>query len=191
MTGSWKINITTHGMPQKVATAVSELHEKLVGAEYTPIAYIGSQPVNGINHAVLAEQLVITGRDVKNIVLLIFNEKGLQCDLVNIERVIEGGEALGGIILNATTDIPEEVQQAFDAVLSGFVGSAVKPFAFLGTQVTKGVEYIFASEVTPVTDEPEPKVALVAVNPMTNSIRFADLLSTPINTLGYAFTWLR
>jgi len=191
MVGSWTINVTKNNMPQKVATAVGELSKKLIGAEYTPIAYLGSQVVNGINHAVLAEQLVLAGKDVKNIVLLIFNEKDMQCNLVNIERIIEGGEALGGITLNATTDIPEDAQQAFDTVLSGFVGSSVKPFALLGTQVTKGTDYIFAAEVTPVAPTPEAKVALVTVNSLTGSIKFVDLLSTPINALGYAFTWLK
>jgi len=191
MIGSWTINISTTGMPQKLATALGELGEKLLGAEYTPIAYLGSQLVNGTNHAVLAEQTVLSGRDVKNIVILIFNEKGMECNLVNIERVIEGGEALGGIQLNPTTDIPEEAQQAFDAVLSGFVGSSVKPFALLGTQITKGTDFIFAAEVAPVVPEPEVKVALVTVNSLTNTIKFVDLLSTPINALGYAFTWLK
>ena len=56
MLGSWEVNVVTGGMPQKVATAFGELAGSLVGAEYTPIAYLGSQQVNGVNHAVLAEQ---------------------------------------------------------------------------------------------------------------------------------------
>ena len=191
MVGSWTINISTSGFPQKVATALGEIGEKLIGALYDPIAYLGSQVVNGTNHAVLAKQTVLAGRDVENIVVLIFNEKGQDCHLVNIERVIEGGEALGGIQLNPTTDIPEEAQQAFDAVLTGFVGSSVKPFALLGTRVVKGIDYIFAAEVTPVVPEPESKIALVTVNSLTNTIKFVDLLSTPVNSLGYAFTWLK
>ena len=75
MVGTWKIDVKLEGMPQKVATAFANLGTQLLGAEYTPIAYLGSQVVNGINHAVLAEQLVITGKDTKNIVLIIFNEK--------------------------------------------------------------------------------------------------------------------
>lgn len=42
MTGNWKIDVSTGSMPQKVASAVSGLSEILVGAEYTPIAYLGS-----------------------------------------------------------------------------------------------------------------------------------------------------
>ena len=191
MIGSWEINIRVGKLPQKIATAFGELGEKLIGAQYTPIAYLGSQVVNGTNHAVLAEQFVTTGVDTKNIVIIIFNEKEDNVTLVNIERVIEGGQPLGGIQIDVKTDIPEEAQAAFDAALNGFVGSSVKPVALLATQVTKGIDYIFIADVTPVTPDPTVKVALVSVNSLDNTIKFVDLLQTPIGALGYAFTWLR
>lgn len=193
MLGSWTVNVDISGMPEKVATAVSALDEQLIGAEYTPIAYLGSQVVNGTNHAVLAEQLLTTGKDTKNIVVLIFNEKGMDCTLVAIERVLESGPADGGIHVAATTDIPEDAMDAFNTVFSGFVGSQVVPFAYLGSQVVKGINYIFAAEVTPVVENPEPKVAIVIVNSMTGEISFTDLLSTKTDSLqlGYAFTWLK
>ena len=72
MTGSWNVNVVTNGMPQKVATAIGALSEKLIGAEYEPIAYLGSQVVNGTNHAVLAKQILTTGRDTTNIVVIVF-----------------------------------------------------------------------------------------------------------------------
>jgi len=193
MLGSWTVNVNISGMPEKVATAVSALNDKLIGAEYTPIAYLGSQVVNGINHAVLAEQLITTGKDTKNVVVLIFNEKGMDCTLVAIERVLESGGEAGGIVVDTTTDIPEEAQEAFDTVFEGFVGSKVEPFVYLGSQVVKGVNYIFAAEVTPVVENPETKVAIVIVNAMTGEISFTDLLGTKTDSLqlGYAFTWLK
>ena len=191
--GSWNVSVVVDAMPQKVATAVSALSEQLMGAEYTPIAYLGSQVVNGTNHAVLAEQLVVAGKDTKNVVVLIFNEKGMDCTLVAIERVLESGGEAGGIVVDATTDIPEEAQEAFDTVFEGFVGSKVEPFAYLGSQVVKGVNYIFAAEVTPTVADPVTKVAIVIVNSMTGEISFTDLLGTKTDSLqlGYAFTWLK
>jgi len=191
--GTWEINVVVNAMPQKVATAVSALSEQLVGAEYTPIAYLGSQVVNGVNHAVLAEQLVVTGKDTKNVVVLIFNEKGMDCNLVAIERVLESGGESGGIHVDATTDIPEEAMDAFNSVFEGFVGSDVKPFAYLGSQVVKGINQIFAAEITPVVENPTKKVAIVIVNAMTGEISITDLLTTKTDSmqLGYAFTWLK
>jgi hypothetical protein len=178
MFGKWNINVDVNGMPQKVATAVAGLSEKLVGAEYSPIAYLGSQVVNGINHAVLAEQLLITGKDTKNVVILIFNERGNDITLANIERVIEAGEELGGTNVNVVTEIPEDAMKAFEKVLGGFVGATVRPFALLATQVTKGVNYIFVAEITPVVVDPEKKVAIVTVNELENKASFADVLKS-------------
>ena len=193
--GSWEVKVAVDAMPQKVATAVGELSEQLIGAEYKPIAYLGSQVVNGTNHAVLAEQTILTGKDTKNVVILIFNEKPneMKATLVNIERVIEQGGELGGIAVDVKTDIPAEAKEAFDKAFEGFVGSKVKPFALLGTQVVKGVDYMFAAEVTSVTAEPVTKVCLVTVNGMTGDLAFADMLDSrsDILSLGYAFTWLK
>jgi hypothetical protein len=85
-------------MPEKIATAVGDL--KIVGAEYTPIAYLGSQVVNGINHAVLAEQLVVAGKDTKNVVVIMFNERPEGVTLVGIERVLESGGELALAVIS-------------------------------------------------------------------------------------------
>lgn len=195
MLGSWNIDVAVGSMPEKVATAVSELANQLVGAEYEPIAYLGSQVVNGTNHAVLAKQTVLTGKDTTNVVILIFNEKpgDMKCTLVNIERVVEQGGPEGGINVDVKTEIPADAQKEFDEAFEGFVGSTVKPFALLGTQVVNGVNYIFACEITGVTAEPQTSVAIVTINSNTGIVSFDDLIvgTKTAKALGYAFTWLK
>ena len=192
--GSWNVDVHVGSeLPQKIATAFSELN--LVGAEYTPIAYLGSQLVNGTNHAVLAKQLVITGKDTENVVVMIFNEKPgeMKATLVGIERVVESGGELGGIKVDVhTDDIPEEASKAFKTCFEGYVGVKVEPFAYLGSQVTKGVNYIFAAKVTGVVRNPETEVCLVVVNSLTRCVNFVNILGVKNDTasLGYAFTWL-
>jgi hypothetical protein len=178
--GSWEVNVILGGMPEKLATAIGQLNEQIVGAEYTPIAYLGSQLVNGTNHAVLAEQLLLTGKDTKNVVLLIFNEKGMNCTLVNIERVVEGGNGLGAVDVDVKTDIPADAQVAFNNVLGEFVGATIKPFALLATQVVKGINYVFAAEVDLVTEVPVKKVAIVTVNSLEKKASFADILKSDL-----------
>ena len=51
--GGWQIN-TSKNMPQKVIAAMDSLNDHKLGYEYYPIVYLGSQQVNGMNHAVLA-----------------------------------------------------------------------------------------------------------------------------------------
>lgn len=191
MLGSWTINVSKN-LPQKVATAVAQLNE-MVGAEYNSIAYLGSQVVNGTNHAVLCEQTIITGKDVKNIVVVIFNETKEGVTLSGIERVVEGGGEFGGINIDVKTEIPEEAKAELDAALEGFLGSKITPVALLGTQVTKGTEYVFVAEVEPVVLEPEKHVSLITVNNMTKKVAIVDLLNTRHEEalVGYAFTWLK
>jgi hypothetical protein len=178
MVGNWKVNVSVGSMPEKVATAMGKLNEYLLGAEYTPIAYLGSQIVNGTNHAVLAEQLILSGKDTKNVVLIIFNEKPSDIDLtlVNIERVVEGGFGMGATVVDVKTDIPADAKAVLDAQLAGFIGSNVEPFALLATQVVKGVDYIFAAEATSVTANPVKKVTLVTANEVTKSLKFKEII---------------
>ncbi len=177
--GSWNINVSIGSMPEKVATAFAKLNE-MVGCEYSPIAYLGSQVVNGTNHAVLAEQTVLAGKDTKNIVLVIFNEKGNECSVVNIERVVESGAPLGGVTVNVETaeEIDKTAQRVFDETFAGYVGCKVTSIALLGTQVVRGIEYIFACEVTPVVPGGASKVSLVKINDMDNDVQFVDLLAS-------------
>ena len=195
MVGNWEININVNGMPQKIATAMGKLNETLLGAEYEPIAYLGSQVVNGTNHAVLAEQTIITGRDTHNVVMIIFNEKPneMEATLVSIERVVEGGAPMGGVnIIPPRVDIPEEAMNEWNAAFEGFVGSKVVPFALLATQVVKGTNLIFAAEMTPVVPDAKSKVVIVTLNSMTGTLAFADPFKTNQEaSLGYAFTWLK
>lgn len=192
MLGSWEVNVAIGKMPQKVASAFSTLND-MVGAEYNMIAYLGSQVVNGTNHAVLAEQTIITGKDVKNVVVVFFRETKEGVTVTNIERVVEGGGEFGGLKVDVQTEIPEEAQAAFDSAFEGFLGSNIKPFALLATQVTKGVNYVFAATVEPVVKNPVTEVSLITVNGMTKDIAFVDLLGSKqdVMSLGYAFTWLK
>ena len=178
--GAWNVNISVGSMPEKVATAVGKIKDNIMGADYEPIAYIGSQVVNGVNHAVLAEQVLTTGRDTKNVVLLIFNEKNMDCDLVSIERVVEAGGELGGTVVDVKTEIPEDAQKAFDKALGGFVRAVVKPFALLATQPVNGINYVFAAELDPVVEEPEKKFCIVTVNDLVKKASFADVLKSGV-----------
>lgn len=176
--GGWDINVVTGGMPQKVATAMGEINEQLLGATYDPIAYLGKQVANGTNHAVLALQTVIYKESVKNIVIIKFNENGMDCNLYAIEPLIEGGPAFGGYAVEPKIGDaidPEDIK-AFEAVTSGWVGSAVHPVVLLATRVTKGTDLVFLATVTPVYPNAKATVKLVRVNALTKSIDFEDVL---------------
>ena len=190
ISGGWDVDVMMGKMPQKIATAFGKLAD-MVGANYTPIAYLGSQTVNGINHAVLAEQTVLTGKDTKNIVLIIFNEKpGDMNDptVVNIERIIEGTDGFGGTTIDVKSDIPDEAIDVFNAALEVHIGARFEPKALLATHVTgRGVEYAFLTEMTPIVLDGEKTLYIIVVDSLTKSVSCTDILSDP--KLGYAFNW--
>ena len=193
LVGGWEVKVAVGKFPQKVATAIGDLNT-LFGVEYEGIAYLGSQVVNGTNHAVLLEQNIVTGKDTKNIVLAIFHETKDGVALANIERVAESGGELGGLKIDVQTTIPEDAQAAFDGAFEAYVGVNVKPFALLATQVTKGTNYVFAAEVTNVVPDATPEIALIVVNPLTKDLSFVNILGSKSDVsglVGYAFSWLR
>lgn len=174
--GGWEVKFST-SYPQKVATALGKLNETLLGAEYKPIAYLGSQAVNGINHAVLAEQTLIVGKDSKNAVVIVFNEQpgAMDLALVAIRTIVESGGALGGTTIDMTTDIPKEAMAAFEVAMVGFVGSKIEPVVYIGSQVTKGTNFIMIAEVTPVVPDATTSLAIITVNELDGSIKFESV----------------
>lgn len=194
MTGIWKIDVNTHTMPQKVATAMAALDTQLIGTEYKFIAYLGTQQVNGINHAVLAEQTVLTGKDSKNIVILIFNEKPNEdkVTLVSIDRVLESGLPLGGtnIDVKVNEDIPEDVMEIWMDACHHCLGSRMIPVALLGTKITSSLNYIFIATIDSQLPESELELALITVNNSTKYMSFTDLLADKTESaLSYTFSW--
>lgn len=198
-TGNWKIDVNVNGMPQKIATAFEKLKETLVGADYEFIAYLGSQEVNGINHAVLAKQIVTTGRDSCNIVVLIFNEKAVQTETptwvitpVAIERVLDSGAALGGttVCVDKILDLEGPAMSVWNKAFADRVGISMHPIAYLGHQVTKGIEYVYAATAEPMNLEGQKQAVIVRINPMERTVRVVNILvDRGIDALNYAFNW--
>lgn len=152
MLGSYNINVQVGKLPQKIATAFPRIFGDLLGATYVPLAYLGSKIVSGTNHAVLATQTLLTGSDVHNIVVIVFNEKpgadptADNIRVVEIRSVVSDGGKLGGLSVAPVFEIPAEAQEAFDKNFQGFLGNKVTPFALLATQMVNGAKYIFAAE---------------------------------------------
>ena len=184
MIGSYDVNVMIGKLPQKVATYFDEAVGKLLGATYAPVAYLGSQIVNGTNHALLCEQTVLTGRDTKNAVLMVLNEKPEGFSLASITPIVESGAPLGGITVDVTADIPADAQAAFDKAFAQFVGSNLTPFALLATQAVHGTNYIFAVVVDAIVGMNRgvlggnpTSVCAITLNDTTGEVSFEPILA--------------
>ena len=74
--GGWDLDeVKGCNLPQKVATDFTAVTGALVGSDYEPIAYLGSQQVNGTNYRILALQKLVTPNAEKRIVKMIIHEE--------------------------------------------------------------------------------------------------------------------
>lgn len=185
MLGGYNIKVCTTSLPQNVASGFDNAFDglKFTGAEYEMIAYLGKQQVNGYNHAFLALQKLVTKDDVKNIVLVILNEKpgdvgGNTFSVVEIRRLLaDGSNLMGGVNVAPTTKIPEDAMKTFNERFGGgLFGATTKPIALLATQVVNGVAYYFATESTLVTG-PVGNIDVMANKPEHVNINIVKIFS--------------
>ena len=74
--GEWNLDdIKGTALPQKVQSAFTAVTSELVGADYEPIAYLGSQQINGMNYRILALMRTVTPSMEKRIVKMIIHEE--------------------------------------------------------------------------------------------------------------------
>ncbi len=72
--GGWDISeMKGVNLPQKAQSAFTAITGGLVGADYEPVLYVGSQVVNGMNYCILAKQTVITAEPEVRLVKMIIN----------------------------------------------------------------------------------------------------------------------
>lgn len=149
--------------------------EKLVGADYVPIALLGTQVVAGQNYCFLAQTTPVVP-DANPVYTLVFLYQDLEgnVQLMNVAdmpivlnedgTVSAPGEALmGGWSYADSYEITDELLDCFNKALEGTLGSNFTPVAQLGTQVVAGTNRCILAEVTPVVPDPVPHYALVYV----------------------------
>lgn len=72
--GGWNIDeMKSVNLPQKAQSAFTAITGGLVGAEYMPVLYVGSQIVNGTNYCILALQTLVLPDPEKRLVKMIIN----------------------------------------------------------------------------------------------------------------------
>ena len=74
--GGWNLDdVKGCNLPQKVQSAFTAVTSELVGADYEPVAYLGSQQVNGMNYRVLCLQRLVIPNAEKRIAKMIIHEE--------------------------------------------------------------------------------------------------------------------
>lgn len=75
--GGWNLDeLKACSLPQNAASAFIAVTSELVGAEYEPVLYVGSQAVHGTNYCVIALQRSVTAKPETRLMKLIINDDG-------------------------------------------------------------------------------------------------------------------
>lgn len=151
--------------------------EELVGVNYVPVAYLGSQVVAGTNHCFLAQATIVYPDAVPQCVL-VFLYEDLQggVTLMNVADLpvvpnddgtaaepIEGEPMPGGWAFAEDTTITDEIRAKFEKAMEEMVGADYEPIANIASQVVAGTNRCLLCKETPVVPNPVPHFSLVYV----------------------------
>ena len=153
--GGWELcSVPVNALPQRVATAIVAVNNDLLGASYLPIRLVGTQIVNGENFMFIAKEVRATAKKDTRIVSLV----------INIPAGDITGEQATIVEVKESTELPDEVQDVFDAAIGSLHGVNYVPLLYVGEQVVKGLNYYVICEATVVYPNAVPKPVLVCVN---------------------------
>ena len=143
--------------------------EKLVGVNYEPIAYLGSQVVAGTNHCFLCKSTVVRpGATPFYSLVYIYEDLSKNCKILNIQEVElpgarDGKAPLGGFTFAENPAITPEIASVMDKASASKLGATYEPVANIGSQVINGTNHVIFCKITPVAPNAQSTFALVQV----------------------------
>lgn len=180
LVGGWEVNgeDVEADMPAEAKAAFDKAMEELDGATYTPIAYLGSQIVAGVNYAYLCKTTLVTAEPLTKLTLVkVYSDLEGGASILDIADVeiadyteneeLDFGSAplAGGWALSADypAKLGESDQAAFDAATETLLGVDYTPLALMGKQVVAGENLAFLCCAESVTAEPVRALCVVTV----------------------------
>lgn len=145
----------------------------LLGVDYVPLAYLGSQVVAGTNHVFLVKGTAVTPETPVSYAFAYFYEdlqgtvKSL--GITDLPIVPQGdgtvapveGNLSGAWYYAEDPAVTDERQSFLNKALEGMTGANYVPVAYLGEQVVAGLNRCILCQVTPVVPDARPHYSLV------------------------------
>ena len=77
-------------LPEDVASGFTEVVTPLVGADYVPVLYVGSQVVAGVNHMIICKQKITAHDTPEHLAEVVLNSAPTtgKWSLVSIEQIV-------------------------------------------------------------------------------------------------------
>lgn len=146
ITGSWE-EAESPVIPSDVMKAFEKAMDGLVGANYTPVAYLGSQIVSGHNYMLLCRVAPVTADPVETYAIVsIYEDTEGNAQMTNVSdfgvETYLGSEGMtGGWSQPETPELPDDVKEAFEKAAGMRTDIAYHPVALLSQQVVAGMNY--------------------------------------------------
>jgi hypothetical protein len=156
-------------VPDEVKALLEKAAEGMDGAEYEPVAYLGSQVVAGTNYRLLCRITPVVPDAVSHYsIVTLYEDLDGNVSITEIFDSQAEGEALPGELMGAwenpeSPDMTDEAKAALDKALEKLVGADYKPIALLATQLVSGTNYSILCQVTPVVPNAESSFVIAHV----------------------------
>ena len=149
--------------------------EALLGVDYAPLAYLGSQVVAGTNHVFLVKgTMVVPAQPVSYALAYFYEDLQGNVKLMNVADLpivpqADGTLALpeeglmGGWAYVEDPALTDEVEAKLEAALQNQVGASYAIVAYVGEQVVAGLNRCLLVQVTPVVPNARPHYALAYI----------------------------
>lgn len=170
LAGGWS-KTDSPEITEEIKALLEKATADMVGAAYTPVAYIGSQVVAGRNHAVLCTITpVVPDAVAKYAVVILYEDLEGNVTITSVldseaeaEVLPDAGTLMGGWSAPETPAVTEEAAAALAKAAESKLGAEYTPIALLATQIVSGTNYSLLCEIKAVTPEAEAGYAVVHV----------------------------
>ena len=163
--GGWQ-NQESMEITDEIREMVEKATADMIGADYTAVAYIGRQIVNGTNHKILCKIAPVTlnGTATYAIVTIYEDLNGnvKVTEIQNCEAEIVSGSPMGGWS-EVAPEATEASVNALEKAMQNLVGAEYKEICCLATQLVAGTNYCMLCEITPVVPNAESHFAIVYI----------------------------
>ena len=168
--GGWEISQDTKITDEKLKIFNKGI-EGLLGADYEPVAYLGSQLVSGTNHCYLCKSTVVYPGATNRYALVYIYEKldGTEEILNIIDLTLpgtadaDGNPIAGGWAYAEDPAVDDKVASVVDKATEKLLGAEYEPVAYIGSQVVAGMNHAVLCKITAVTPDSAAAYSLVYI----------------------------
>ena len=153
---------------EEMKALVEKASANLAGAQYIPMAYLGSQVVAGTNHLLLCRTVSTVDPAAVETYMFVKVYEDLEGN-AQITEVIDTGietniaDLSGGWFQAESPEITDEIEELCSKAFEKLLGVDYKPVALLSTQVVAGMNYCILCESTIVYPGADTTYAFVYI----------------------------